>query len=222
MFIQRGFWNQCCLQLRSGLESDMRSKLKLFVLMLISIFALSGCGIFSPVPQPPMKTYLLNDPVTQIASPAKSGKILLVSEISSPTWLDTAQMAYQSANNQVSYFALNKWAAAPADLLQPIVVHALSSSGLYRAVVAAPFNGNYDQRLDIQLLEMQQVFTPKSSYYLMTVRAQLIGKSSQKILALKRFELRVPSAQNNPESGVVAANQAVKQWISELINFISR
>jgi len=204
----------------------MRSKLRCYIqffLILLGASILTGCSLLSPVLQPPVKTYLLNDPVVQSTTLAKkSGKILLVSEISSPSWLDTNQMAYQSGNNQVSYFALNKWAAPPADLLQPIVVHALSSSGLYKAVVAAPFNGNYDQRLDIQLLEMQQVFTPRSSYYLMTVRAQLIGKSSQKILALKRFELKVPSAQNNPESGVAAANQAVKQWISELIGFISR
>lgn len=193
-----------------------------FFLILLSVSVLSGCSLLSPVSQLPVKTYLLNDPVAQTTLAAKkSGKILLVSEISSPSWLDTAQMAYQSANNQVSYFALNKWAAPPADLLQPIIVHALSSSSLYKAVVAAPFNGNYDERLDIQLLEMQQVFSQKSSYYLMTVRVQLIGKSSQKILALRRFELRVPSAQNNPESGVMAANQAVNQWISELINFVS-
>lgn len=194
--------------------------MQLFIILLISLFTLSGCGLFSPVSQPAMNTYLLNDPVTQSAQSVKSKKILLVSEISSPSWLDTAQMAYQTDNNQVSYFALNKWAAPPADLLQPIIVHALSASGRYHAVVAAPFNGNYDQRLDIQLLEMQQVFTPKTSYYRMTLRAQLIGKSSQKILALKRFDLRMPSTQNNPEGGVAAANQAVKQCISELIAFV--
>ncbi len=196
-----------------------------FFLLLFCVCLLSGCGLFSPVPQAPAKTYLLNDPILQspenVRAANKSGKILLISEISSPSWLDTNQMAYQSDNNQVSYFALNKWAAPPADLLQPIIVHALSSSGVYKAVVAAPFNGNYDRRLDIQLLEMQQVFTGKSSYYMMTVRAQLIDKSSQKIVAVRRFELKIPSAQNNPEGGVAAANQAVKQWIAELVHFIS-
>jgi cholesterol transport system auxiliary component len=186
----------------------MRSQLRCYIqffLILLCVSVLSGCGLFSPVPQAPAKTYLINDPVVQspenIRSIHKTGKILLVSEISSPSWLDTNQMAYQSDNNQVSYFALNKWAAPPADLLQPIIVHALSSSGVYKAVAAAPFNGNYDQRLDVQLLEMQQVFTQKSSYYMMTVRTQLIDKSSQKILALQRFELKIPSTQNNPEGG---------------------
>src|SRR4051812_46372053 len=98
--------------------------MKKMFFVIILFLSLSGCGLFSPVPQAPATTYLLNDPIAQnaenVSIPKKSGKILLVSEISSPSWLDTAQMAYQSDNNEVSYFALNKWAAPPADLLQPL------------------------------------------------------------------------------------------------------
>jgi cholesterol transport system auxiliary component len=200
----------------------MGSKIKFYIQLffLMTLLMLEGCSLLSPVSSPSMKTYLLNDPVTQIASSAKSRKVLLVSEITSPAWLNTAQMAYQLENNQISYFALNQWAAPPADLLQPVVVHAISSAGLYRAVTVAPFSGDYDQRVDIQLLEMQQRFTPASSNYVMTLRVQLVEKSSQKILASRRFQLIVPSSQNNPQGGVAAANQAVKQWIPTLLNFI--
>jgi cholesterol transport system auxiliary component len=193
---------------------------------LTVIFALSGCNLFSPVSPPEKNTYLLKDPVSiqtesAVKTKSKTKKILLVSEINSPSWLDTTQMAYQSNTDQINYFAVNKWAAPPADLLQPIVVHALSASGLYGAVVTAPFAGDYDQRLDIQLLELQQVFTAKSSYYLLTARVQLSNKNAQKIIALKRFHVMTTSAQNTPQSGVLAANQAVKLWISELLEFIS-
>lgn len=185
----------------------------------ITFALLCSCSLFSPVKTTPMHTYVLNDPIKTNYASANSSKTLVVSTPSSPQWVNTSQMIYQLQPDQISYFAENKWAAPPAELFQPIVIHALQQSGLYRAVVAAPFAGSVNQRLDIKLLQMQQLFWQRPSVYQMTVQLQLINSLTDQPIATKRLTTTVTAPNDNPQGGVVAANQAVRRLLPQIVNF---
>jgi cholesterol transport system auxiliary component len=193
--------------------------MKKIIFLILLFSSLMGCSVLAPLSKPP-KTYLLNNVTIENYTKSKSQKTLLVSQITSNSWLDTSHMAYQLNDNEINYFAENQWIAPPAELLQPIIINALISSNLYRAVVPAPFNGNYDQRLEIQLLEMQQNFIQKPSVYEMTLQVQLVDRVSQKIINSQRFHIIAPALTDNPEGGVIAADRAVEEFIAQLVQFL--
>ncbi len=194
--------------------------MKRTTLIGFSVLFMTGCA-FQPVKVHAETTYLLTGPSLNPAQIQhyRGKQNLLLSEISAPRWLSTNQMAYQLSNSQLNYFAQNEWAAPPAQMLEPIVVHALSHAGIYRAVVQAPFGGNVNQRLDIQLLQMQQDFTQNPSVYHFTLQAELINEISGNIIGTRYFNYVIPTTANNPQSGVDAANKAIEEWIPQLIDF---
>jgi cholesterol transport system auxiliary component len=128
-------------------------------------------------------------------------------------------MVYELQPDQINYFAENQWAAPPSQLLQPIIMHALLQSGLYKAVVAAPFAGIVSQRLDINLLQMQQLFWQRPSIYLMTLQLQLINQMTDQLIATKRLTIKIAAPSDNPQGGVTAANMAVKLVLIQIVNF---
>jgi cholesterol transport system auxiliary component len=166
-----------------------------------------------------MHTYLLSDPIANVANHSVSRKTLMVTTSTSTAWLNTSQMVYELQPNQINYFAENQWAAPPAQLLQPILTHALQQSGLYKAVVAAPFAGMVSQRLDVNLLQMQQLFWQRPSIYLMTLQLQLINMMTDQPVAAKRLTIKIPAPADNPQGGVSAANIAVQQLLPQMVNF---
>lgn len=198
-----------------------RTLYKTLIIVLFMSFLLSSCSFLSPVKVNPPTNYVLQDPSMEQASHSiKSNKVLLVSKIYSTTWLNNQRMAYQNNNQQIDYFTKNQWIAAPSQLLQPIVVHGLQNANIYRAVLSSPYSGEYSQRLDLHLLNFQQVFVHGSSHYWLTVQARLINNNTQKLIAEKRFNITVPAPTANPAGGVTAANQAIKMWLPQLVQFL--
>ncbi|HEV2613892.1 MAG TPA: ABC-type transport auxiliary lipoprotein family protein [Gammaproteobacteria bacterium] len=194
----------------------MKSKL----IVATCIFLLTGCSPFQPIAVSPKTTYLLNDPtIGQNDVMSHSKKNLLVSIPSAPRWLNTSEMAYQTSSSEINYYAENEWAAPPALMLEPIIAHALSQSGLYGVVVQAPFGGNADRRLDVQIITMQQDFTKNPSVYNLVLQAQLINMVTGDIIRGQRFSYTIPTETNNPAGGVKAANKAIEEWIPQLIAF---
>ena len=184
-------------------------------------FLLSACSILTPVNMPAEKNYILSDPYfTKAIKKSNHNKIiLLVSMPTAPEWLNTQNMVYQIKPYQINYFAQHQWAAPPPNLLQPLIVHGLQQSGLYRAVVSAPFDGNADERLDTRIIDMQQDFTSKPSYYDFAVQVQLINLKTGNIINTQRFFYIMQTPTDNPQGGVDTANKAVKSWIQGLIDF---
>ena len=191
--------------------------------IILAAVSLAGCSIFQPVETTAKTTYIFNDPTTsQHAGISHSKKDLLVSIPTAPRWLNTSEMLYQTSASEINYFAQNEWAAPPALMLEPIIAHALSHAGIYHVVVQAPFGGNADERLDVQILTMQQDFTSNPSVYNLVLQAQLIQMSTGNIIRGQRFSYTIPTETNDPAGGVAAANKAIEEWIPQLIDFCRR
>jgi cholesterol transport system auxiliary component len=188
--------------------------------IIFLLFIVPACSVLQPIDTTPKKTYLLSDPSHGESNRSSaSKKNLLVSLPTAPRWLNTSEMAYQTSSSEINYFAENEWAAPPALMIEPIIAHALSQSGLYHVVVQAPFGGNADQRLDVQIMTMQQDFTKNPSVYRLVLQAQLINMVTGDIIRGQRFSYAIPTVSNDPKGGVDAANKAIEEWIPQLVAF---
>ena len=127
--------------------------------VVMAMLFLSGCSLLSPVAVSQTNTYVLK--VSNSIAPVTRGSSsinLMVSEPTAPAWLNTSKMAYQTQPSQINYFSKNEWADTPTHMLQNSVVASLQQSGRFHAVLAAPFIGNYDRRLDLRIVDFYSGF----------------------------------------------------------------
>ena len=192
-------------------------KTKLLILMLALI--LSGCSFLSPVQIQPENNYLLT--ATHIALPRHAARpiTLLVVQPETEALYNTTQMVYTTRPYQIAYFAQNRWAETPSQMLHSLIVQTLQNAHYFRRVVSPPYAGRYDYVLSTRILTLQQNFLYHPSIVQLTVRADLIKAGNNQIIATKLFTITVPMQQRTPYSGVVAANHATVKLLSELALF---
>ena len=107
-------------------------------------------------------------------------------------------------------------------MLAPLIVHALESTGAFRAVLLTPIVAEADLRLDTELLRLQQDFTVSPSRVRLTLRAVLVEAATRRVVAWREFESNVASPREDAYGGVRAANQAVATLLAEMAAFVAR
>jgi len=127
-----------------------------------------------------------------------------------------AGMVYMEEAHRIDYFAHHRWADSPARMLEPLLIHALESSGLFQAVVQAPTTARFDLRLDTELLRLVQVFEPTESRIELEVRISLLDTEQQRVLVSDVLAVTEPATERTPYGGVIAVNKAVVRLLEEL------
>jgi cholesterol transport system auxiliary component len=189
---------------------------------------LAGCAtVATSVGGNGVQTHLLaiapvpgRDPVS--GTGPRSGPSLLVPQPVVRGGLDSRRMVYIARPYELSYFARNEWADAPARMLQPLLVQALEGSGAFRAVVSASSSAAVDVRLDTEVLALQQEFLERPSVARVAIRAQLVDLASRRVLATEVFEAREAAPSEDPYGGVLALNQALARVLADLGAFAAR
>ena len=184
--------------------------------------AISACSILGPVKTQAITTYALSTDINVNSTVAKSGgsENLWVNMPRANPGYGTDRMAYVTKPYEMNYFTKNAWVQPPAKMLQPLIADAMQASGRFHAVIMAPVFVNYHYQLDTQLLKLQQEFSGIHSLERFEINAQLIRTSDQKIMATHNFVYSIPVTEQTPYGGVLAANQAVKQWLIDLQRFV--
>ena len=184
---------------------------------MVNVLFLSAC---SPVKLPGVASYSLTSLHAKKAPGRSRTNITLgVTAPSASPGYETSDMIYMITPYQLSSFALHKWVAPPAQMILPIVVQAIRSTGYFKAVVSAPYSATTNYRMDFQLLKLQQEFLLPKSKVRMQVQVNLFNNRTSKIIASRRFNVLVPAASNTPYSGVLAANKAITQIASQIARF---
>lgn len=129
------------------------------------------------------------------------------------------EMHYSTSPHTLSSYAYHRWAAPPALLLEPVLVQALSQSGLFSTVIAGAAPGAAALQLDTRIDTLVQRIHGKIGNLHLVVRASLSDLHNRRQIAARRFVVDVPAAAN-PEAGARATNQAVARWTRELIAWI--
>ncbi|MCW5589472.1 MAG: membrane integrity-associated transporter subunit PqiC [Legionellales bacterium] len=192
-----------------------------YLMLLMSILLLSGCNLLAPQATSTMNTFTVA-PNLAIPVARNLHRSILITTPEAIPELKTEKMAYFQQNWLIQYYTKNRWIAPPAQMLLPIMVDTLNRTHHYRAVVSSPFTGVTEYRLDSQLIRFQRVFYASStaeSEFLITLRAQLVNASSERIIASREISIGVPVNSISPYAGVHAANQAIAQLMQQLAQF---
>ncbi len=188
---------------------------------ILSMLLLSSCSLFSPV-QTDEHLYVLNTLPQINANKTHRNKVIMVAPVETSSLYNTTEMAYTTQAYQIAYFAKNKWAETPAKMLQSLIFQTLEKSHSFKSVVTPIFKGRYDYVLNTQLIELKQDFLKNPSVSKLRLQAQLTDATSGRILRSKAFSIFVPTLQNSPYGGVIAANIAAKQALVQISDFCSR
>lgn len=192
-------------------------------LLITCIFFLASCSIFSPIKNN-AKTYALTTKTccsnySNYQYKSSHGHTLAVAPVQAMPVYNSNLMAYSTYPYQVAYFAKSTWVAAPADMLQPLIIQTLQNTHYFYAVNASVMTGNYDYILNTQLIELQQNFCKPCSVVRLTLRAQLVNATNNHIIAAKEFSVVERAPQNTPYGGVIAANRATTRVLEKLTQF---
>lgn len=171
---------------------------------------LAGCGLSTPVKLAEMHTYNLSGvKVTAAARRHRTDKTLLVSLPMPDPGFASSKMIYEPIPFNLRSYANHQWAAPPAQMILPMLAQSIINQGYFKAVVTTPFVGLSNYRLDSRLVSFTQDFLRPNSREHVVLQETLTNSTTNEVIASKQFSVYVPALQNNPYSGVVAANRAV-------------
>lgn len=177
---------------------------KIFLLSLF-IILLAACG---PIVISPISYYQIEDLHSIQVPPAKTHLTILVSTPIANPGYQTSSMLYMLTPYKLSSYVNSQWVAPPSQMLLPLFVRAIRQTGHFFSVVSPPFLGITHYRLETRLLKLQQEFFSPISQVRLSIQASLIKSQENRVIATKIFEVLIPAPNNNPYSGVLAANRA--------------
>lgn len=155
----------------------------------------------------------------QIAA-KRSDITIFVAETQAMPGYQTEQMLYTDKLYQISSFVKNSWISPPSGMLTPLLAQSLQHSNYFFAVASGPDADKTDYRLDTQIIELQQNFLTKPSQIEFVIQAALTHVDDSRLIASQTFVLHTPCASNNPYGGVVAANNTIQKFTSELTKYV--
>lgn len=192
------------------------------LLILIGALLLAACASLQAPPGVNQSIYVLEATADPHPVATKRDLVLAVGTPQARPGFDGDDIAYVQQPYELSYFVTSRWAAAPARMLEPLLIQTLEKSGGFRAVVPAAGPIAADVRLETELVRLQQDFTTRPSRAQLTLRAQLIDVRSHRLLAVKQFDESEASSSENAYGGVVAANRALQRILQQLSDFCLR
>lgn len=192
-------------------------------LVLVLVMLINACAL-GPSENSAPRTYFLNPEISWKNPPGHGatfdGAVLLISQPKAQAGFDSARMAYLLRPHELSYYAFNQWADAPARMLQQIMVENLDKTGHWRAVLQAPSAVPANYRLDTDNLILEQQFFSRPSRIRLALRAQLVAVDKSAILATRHFELFETAPSDDPYGGVQAANRATEKLLTEMSDWL--
>lgn len=188
---------------------------------------LSGCALPLPGSQPSKtpQTYYLQDEAGNQSAPAADVRSCLTLRIGSPgsaPGFTSEGMAYVKQAERMDYFAYHKWIDTPARMLGVLMEKRLESSGLLGEVLSGSPEFRARLRLDSKVIRLQQDFTGTGSAIKLDIKVNLMDSQNRSLLDSRTFSYTEPAKAENPEAGVAAANQAVQQFLSDLVVFVAQ
>jgi cholesterol transport system auxiliary component len=188
-------------------------------LLLLGASMLAACAGLSAPPTVSQTIYQLDSLPPAVAVATRRDLVLAIGAMRARPGFESADIAYVRQPHEISYFVTSRWAAAPARMLEPVMLQALENSAGFRAVLPAVGSVAADLRLETELVRLQQDFSQHPSRVQVTLRAQLFDLKYRRLLASREFDESESSASDNAYGGVVAANRAIERVLQQLVDF---
>jgi cholesterol transport system auxiliary component len=180
---------------------------------------IGACAALQPTRVENPNLHLLEARAVTRVTPEKRN---LVVEVGTPrAWpgFDTPQMAYVQKPYELDYFANNRWADSPAQMIGPLLARALEQTGSFRAVVQPPTVVPADLRVNSELIRLQQNFAARPSRVELSLRIQLVDVHGKRVVATRTFEETENAPSDDAYGGVTAANAALQRLLGQAVDF---
>lgn len=196
---------------------------KLTAFLMLTIPLITACSSLLSKQSVQTTYYYLDDSSLNASAKSQSNNnalpTLIVHAPKAAAGFDTRHMMYTRAPHKLEYFARNEWVDTPANMLQPLMVSAIASTGNFGAVIPKLSAVKADLRLESEVLKLVQAFDQKPSVIYFSLRATMINNATGKIIALRDFDEQVIAKSDDPVGGVNAANAAVDAALKKLSAF---
>lgn len=207
----------------------IKSRLLFLLLLISSMHMLTHCSPLQPLPNPPESVFTLtmtgderSDHVKPTVQAQQNKTTLLVTLPRAHPIYRTKAMIYNKNDHEIQQFAKHRWIDQPAKMLQPLLVQVMIAQPKFFTVVASPFAGRIDYRLDTELIDFKQEFQGDHSDFRVTLLVHVVEVQSQRVIASRQFS-QVKRTQNpDPKAGVYAANIAVADLLKDVRDFVSQ
>ncbi|CZJ04609.1 TPA: hypothetical protein I9781_002458 [Legionella pneumophila] len=187
------------------------------VCFILGILTLMSC---SPVKVPVTNEYQLTAYSTKQLTRKPRPITIQVTVPEAVAGYQTEEMLYMKKPFKLEPFVKNAWTSPPADMLFPLLVQSLQSSGYFYAVTSSPYSEEADYRLDTQVLKLEQNFIKKPSVLEFSAKIVLTHISDNQIIGSRIVSLQIPCSQDTPYGGVIAANQATFRFTATATDFV--
>lgn len=187
------------------------------ILISISIFILSAC---SPVKVPATNQYQLIGYSSKRFTAHPHHLTLWVTPPEASAGYQTEQMLYVNKPFQLEAFTKNAWVNPPGEMLYPLIVQSIQRTNFFHAVASSTYSQGADYRLDTQLLSLEQNFLKKPSFMEFSAKVVLTRVTDNKVIASRIITQQVPCPSDTPYGGVIAANQATRQFTAIMADFV--
>jgi ABC-type uncharacterized transport system auxiliary subunit len=194
-----------------------RRRLQLIVILSVVASFVAACGAPRPI-----KYYVIDvPPAPAPASVTPLPISLLVGRFTASHLYRDDRLVYGSGQVQLGTYEYDRWAEAPADMVQDALIRILRNSGQYAAVsrVAASVRGNYILRG--HLLQMYGVDQP-ALVARFSLHLELYDPATRSIAWSETYTHDEPVADKNVPSIVLAMDKNVNAGLQQLSASLSQ
>jgi cholesterol transport system auxiliary component len=196
----------------------MKEARRRIVLAVAPALMLAACAL-APA-EPPVTSALLDQMPLEIPKGMRSATTLIVFPVDARPAVDGTPMAYTLRAHHLAYFAHNRWAESPAQMLQPLLLRTLEATGAFTAVVMPPHRTTGAQGLRVEIVDLVQDFAQEPPVLRLALRARLSDEAANRVIATREFRVQERMEQEAPAAGVAAANAAVARTLAELARWV--
>lgn len=164
--------------------------------------------------------YTLGESAPAIASARHGQKVLRVSRISVPPWLEGTAMHYRldyRHDDRLASYGRSDWVAPPATMLEDLIRNTVAAGDDWRAVVGPDSTATADADLHLRLENFGQVFAqPDQSAALIEATATLVDDHDGEVMAQKHFRIEIAASTPDAQGGAKALGEAGRRFADRL------
>jgi cholesterol transport system auxiliary component len=166
-------------------------------------------------------TYDLVAPRSFAAGGRSAPYQLVVQEPVALQALDTDRIMIRPSASQISYYKGVAWSDRLPRLMQTRMVETLQNTGAAKAVLNSNDQATGEYYLSTEIRAFQMDVSNGRPAADVDIFAKLINSSSEKVVASKGFSARVVAANDTPQAGVAAMNQALTEVLQDTSSWVA-
>jgi len=179
----------------------------------------SGCSVVKAPERPTWRAFALEAPAAASPAARAEGPVVVVAAPESGAGYATRRMAYSRGGGELEYFAEHRWADTPARMLGPLLADALTRTGAFSAVAAAPTRVAADVTVETEVRAFRQELDGESARFRASLRVTVVPVRADAPTRTRTFEAVEPMAAAGPVEGVAAANRTVARLLGDAAAF---